>query len=86
MSREISWKEINNDFSSSYCDDNHQKIVEEIIESFLGFKPDGSMVNLNTFPILLDNVLNVFEKESVKLEKKKLDNGCFMLKMKVVLN
>jgi len=85
MARVISWKELNEDFSTSYCDGKNQKIVNEMIKNFLGFEPDGAMVNLSGFKIMLDNVLDVFDKRFIVLDKTDYPNGNYMLKMKVTM-
>jgi len=84
MARVISWKELSEDFSTSCCDGENQKVVNEMIENFLGFEPDGSMTNLSGFKIMLDNVLDVFDKKFIVLDKTDFVNGNYMLKMKIV--
>ena len=84
MNRVITWEQINEDFSSSYCDNIYEIVVDEMIEDFLGSKPDGSMVNLSTFKILLDNVLCLFNRDQIVLSKKELENGNFRLEMKII--
>lgn len=85
MGRIISWEQINEDFSSSYCKNRNEACVNNMIKDFLGFKPDGSMLNLSMFKILLDNVLEVYDPDSVHLIKKVYSNGEYFLKMKLYI-
>lgn len=79
----VNWVELNKDFSSSYTDGKNESEAAEIIREFLGSEPDGSMTNLNMFKILLDNVLCVYNRQQIKLEKIDFENGEYFLKMEV---
>jgi hypothetical protein len=85
VTRVISWKELNEDFSTSCCNGKNKKIVNEMIKNFLGFEPDGAMTNLSGFKIMLDNVLDIFDRRFIVLDKTDYPNGNYMLKIKVIL-
>lgn len=83
--RVITWEELKDDFSSSIADLKWIEEAEQLIEGFLGAKPDGSMTNLSTLPILLANVLNVYSKENIVFDKvEHSTNKNFILKIKIV--
>ena len=84
MSRIITWEQIKEDFSSSYCDNIYEIVANEMIEDFLGLKPDGSMINLSTFKILLDNVLCIYDKDSIVFNKKDSENGNYRLEIEII--
>ena len=84
MSRSISWEQINEDFSYSYCCNKNEIVVNDMIESILGFILNGSMANLSMFKILLDNVLCVYNPDRIHLFKKVFSNGEYRLEMKII--
>jgi len=78
----IYYTELINDFSSSCCDCT--LLAEKLINNFLGFTPDGSMINLNTLPILLSNVLKIHSEKEIRFNLTTLNNGNFNLTFDVV--
>ena len=69
MKKIIEHFELEREFSSSLYDGSNYETALEMIEKCNEAKPDGNMLNLNTLPILLANVLDVYNKNVIKLYK-----------------
>lgn len=66
--KDIAYKDLCEDFSSSYTDGKNYDKAVMMIEEYLstkGMKRDGYMINLSTLPILLSNVLDVYREEQI---------------------